>query len=110
MNSNTLKGTGPRSLPALLLAGLCLCAHAAGDEPGCRHRRWPGGDFRHPCPACPDDYCPKKLPVTCPLRYCGPDDYCRKPCPPVPPTCWPPSWTCGPACAPPCSVGPVPGR
>lgn len=37
------------------------------------------------CPTCPDDYCAKPCPPTCPAPGgFGPDDYCRKPCPIIP--------------------------
>ncbi len=68
---------------------------------------------RAPCPSCPDDYCPKRLPrtgpVTCfgPDDYCpkrlprtgpwtcfGPDDYCPRPCPVIVPRCPPPGYSC----------------
>jgi hypothetical protein len=69
-----------------------------------------------PCCGCPDDYCPKSMPLTRPFLPCepddycrkkmpltpcwdkyGPDDYCPKECPPIPKLCWPPWYTCGPA-------------
>jgi hypothetical protein len=68
-----------------------------------------------PCPSCPNDYCPKSLPlVPCPSRIHGPDDYCPKrlpctrpvtcfgaddycprPCPITVPRCPPPWYSCG---------------
>ncbi len=98
---------------ALALLTLCGVA-AAGDDPlrGC-----PAWACRPaaPCPACPDDYCPKPLPAIGPTRYCGPNDYRPKPLPSVCPVtrlgtddycpkslpcvarCYsPPSFTCGP--------------
>ena len=101
----------------LVLAGLGLCGPSGAGEPCCSCKGWPCWDLRRPCPCCPndycpkklppvpcrvkcccpDDYCPKRLPIPCPLKYCGPDDYCCKPCPPVPLPCAPPWFTCGPA-------------
>ena len=98
-----------RSL-ALLLLVAGLCGRADAGEPW----RW----FCHPepCPTCPDDYRPKPLPFAPAAHYCGPDDYCPKPlpivrplrccglddyCPKPLPTvtrCYPPWYTCGPAC------------
>lgn len=111
----------------LLLVSLCWCERAGGGEPGCFRRYWTSWGLLQPCPACPDDYCPKKLPccpypvrgcgaddycpknlpITCFLKYCGPDDYCPKLCPPLPLPGYPPWYTCGPAAQ--CGPLPCPG-
>jgi hypothetical protein len=40
-----------------------------------------------PCLCCPNDYCHKPLPVSCPTCFCGPNDYCGKPLPCTLPFC-----------------------
>jgi hypothetical protein len=100
--------------------GLAVVAALGGrvgaTEPG---GRWWLGNWcarRPPCPCCPDDYCPKSLPTTAPVKcfgkddYCprplpvtppvkcfGKDDYCPRPCPITVPRCYPPWYTCGPS-------------
>jgi hypothetical protein len=114
----------PCRLPGLLLLGLCLGGQAQGAEPGdgswWQPLSWARVCRPCPCPACPDDYCPKSAPP-CPPRVCShaPDDYCPKPLPcvtgvkcggpddycPKPwrfclPRCAPPWYTCGPVSTP----------
>jgi hypothetical protein len=110
------------SFIGLLVASLSISHCARGTEPD-RHWWWPWRSPHPPCPCCPDDYCPKPMPLvpcpvhcagpddycykplpsTCPVKCGGPDDYCRKPLPMPPSPCSPPWYTCGPAptCAPP---------
>src|SRR5438067_1432180 len=79
----------------VLLAGFGLCGTGAGAEPSCRSWWWPWSPPHCPCPCCPDDYCPKCLPVVCPVKCFGANDYCPKACPIVWPPCYPPWYTCG---------------
>src|SRR5271157_5175564 len=81
-----------RFTTALCLGGSLLLQIAAASEP-CSFWCWCS---RPRCPACPDDYCAKPLPCTCPLKWCGPDDYCAKPLPCVAP-CYPSWYSCGPS-------------
>jgi hypothetical protein len=100
----------------LLVAGFDWCEQPAhGAEPGCAGWRAFWQPLGHPCPCCPDAYCPKArppvpcpvpcrgpdaycpkpLPVPCPFKYRGVNEYCPKPCPILSP-CYPPWYTCGP--------------
>jgi hypothetical protein len=95
----------------LVVAGLGACSSVQGTEPEYPWW-WPWRCPNQRCPCCPDDYCPKIRPLTCPvtcfgsddycpkprpvtlpLKYCGVDDYCPKPRPVVLP-CYPPWYTC----------------
>lgn len=78
-------------LGALLAAAVMHAPFTHADGPwvlfdGCR---WAfpklADEWRHRCCWCPDDYCPKSMPVVPPNPKGCVDDYCRKTLPGVPP-------------------------
>lgn len=108
-----------RSRSSLLVLGLLLAAPAAEagwfglDRLGHKEKSCCCPDDYCPkrlpvvvrtCCCFPDDYCPKGLPTTCPVKCTGPDDYCPKKWPILLPPCLGPWYRCGPPenCCGPC--------
>jgi hypothetical protein len=114
--SEMSRTTWPTSLLLTLflcVGGSIFCPTASASDEGCLGWLWSCCRRPQQCPTCPDDYCGKPMPCTCPVKCCCPDDYCAKAMPctcpvkcccpddycakPLPcvPCCYPAWYTCG---------------